>query len=181
MIQKIASFDSFSTNMYNFRNLNLCKKYAERFGKQRSNEESLLFWGNVGTGKTYAAYCIGNALHDMGFSVVSASFPGLVDFVEDKQLIHKLNSADLVIADDFGAERYAYAAKEACKAIECRLREHRPLIFTTCLTISELRNERDARLERLYSMILGSCTAMQFTGPSWKEADKEGAWSNEGA
>lgn len=179
MTQKKASFDSFSANMYNSQNLNLCKMFVERFGKSDLNGESLLFWGNVGTGKTYAASCIGNALFDGGFSVMSVSFPGLADFVEDKQLIHKLNSADLVIVDDLGAGRYTDAVQAYCKAIERRLCERRPLIFTTGLTVSELRKERDTRLERLYSLILEGCTAMQFTGPNWKEAE-EGEQRNAG-
>ncbi len=38
------------------------KRYVEHFSEMAQTGQGLLFWGNVGTGKTFLAGCIANAL-----------------------------------------------------------------------------------------------------------------------
>ena len=69
-----ASFDGFRSNPYNERNRKLCISYADRFQKMVDSNQGLLFWGGVGTGKSYAAACIANSLMEKGVPVVMTSF-----------------------------------------------------------------------------------------------------------
>lgn len=57
-----ATFEHFKPTKYNERNLKLCLRYAEKFDLMLEKNQGLLFWGDVGTGKSYAAACIANHL-----------------------------------------------------------------------------------------------------------------------
>ena len=58
-----------------------CAQYARRyvgdFAEFQKNGQGLLFWGNVGTGKTFLAGCIANALMEKNIPVLMTSFPKL--------------------------------------------------------------------------------------------------------
>ena len=68
-----ASFDSFQVTKYNARNLKLCRRYAEAFDEMVSKNQGLIFWGSVGTGKSFAAACIANHLLNRGIPVMMTS------------------------------------------------------------------------------------------------------------
>ena len=54
-------------------------RYAEHFAEFQKNGQGLLFWGNVGTGKTFLAGCIANALMEKSIPVLMTSFPKLLN------------------------------------------------------------------------------------------------------
>ena len=60
-----------------------CARYAHRyvghFAEFQKNGQGLLFWGDVGTGKTFLAGCIANALMEKNISVLMTSFPKLLN------------------------------------------------------------------------------------------------------
>ncbi len=49
------------------------------FIKIPENGQGLLLWGNVGTGKTFLAGCIANALMEKNIPVLIMSFPKLLN------------------------------------------------------------------------------------------------------
>ncbi len=105
-----ATFEHFKPTKYNERNLKLCRRYAEKFDLMLEKNQGLLFWGDVGTGKSYAAACIANHLLDRKVPVIMTSFVKLLEVIqasreEEPAILSRLGYARLVIFDDLGAEQ----------------------------------------------------------------------------
>lgn len=169
-----VSFDTLQLNQYNQRNLKLCRNYAKRFDEMIAKNQGLLLWGNVGTGKSFAAAAIANFLLEQQVPAVMTSF---VKIVEDMQLrkineydfLEALSYAKLVIFDDLGAERKTdFAAEIVYNVIDDRYRKKLPMIITTNKTLQEMQEEMDPKYSRIYDRIFEMCYPMQFTGPSWR-------------
>ena len=139
-----ASFDSFQVTKYNARNLKLCRRYAEAFDEMVSKNQGLIFWGSVGTGKSFAAACIANHLLNRGVPVMMTSLVKLLELIQggeekESDIIARMNSAKLVIFDDLGAERNTdYALEKIYNIIDSRYRRKLPMLLTTNLTIDEM-------------------------------------------
>lgn len=177
-----ATFDNFKVDTYNEKNLMLCRWFAEGFDERLQKNQGLLFWGGVGTGKSYSAACIVNHLRgqEPPVPVVVTSFVMLLEAIQnggmtDSEIIKKLNLAKLVVFDDLGAERdTGYALEKVYSIVDSRSRRRLPMIFTTNLTLEEMKAEKDVRYRRIYDRVFETCTPMQFTGKSWrmKEASR---------
>lgn len=170
-----AVFSNFETTEHNQKNLKLCNRYCDTFSKMVENNQGLLFWGKVGTGKSYAAACIANELLNKRIPVVMTSFVKLLEVIQqgtekETELIHKLESAKLVIFDDLGAERNTdYALEKVYNIVDSRYRSRLPMLLTTNLTVQEMMEESDIRYKRIYDRIFEVCYPMEFTGPSWRK------------
>ena len=91
---------------------------------------------------------------------------------KEADIISRLNSAKLVIFDDLGAERNTdYALEKIYNIIDSRYQRELPIIFTTNLTITEMKNETDNRYKRIYDRVFENIYPMQFTGPSWRKKE----------
>lgn len=171
---KGATFDNFSVTKSNERNLKLCKRYATAFDAMMEKNQGLILWGNVGTGKSFAAACIANYLLDRGVPVIMTSLVKLLELIqggEEKEtdILARLNSAKLVIFDDLGAERNTdYALEKIYNIVDSRYRRQKPMIFTTNLTVAEMQEETDIRYSRIYDRVFEVCYPMQFIGQSWR-------------
>lgn len=171
---KGATFDNFSVTKSNERNLKLCKRYATAFNAMLEKNQGLILWGNVGTGKSFAAACIANYLLDRGVPVIMTSLVKLLELIqggEEKEtdILARLNSTKLVIFDDLGAERNTdYALEKIYNIVDSRYRRQKPMIFTTNLTVAEMQEETDIRYSRIYDRVFEVCYPMQFVGQSWR-------------
>ncbi len=170
-----ATFSAFRVDKDNARNLKLCKRFVDAFDEMVAKNQGLLLWGDVGTGKTYIAACVANALLEKGVPVVITSLVKLLEIIqsgEDREsdIIARMNSAKLVIFDDLGAERSTdYALEKVYNIIDSRYRRKLPMIVTTNLTIEEMKSETDRRYTRIYDRVFEVCYPMQFTGVSWRK------------
>lgn len=177
---KDVSFDSLERTQFNEKNLKVCSRYAEKFTEMLAKNQGLLLWGNVGTGKSYAAAAIANYLLSKVVPVVMVSFVEIIKNIESKkmtqdEIISLMNSAQLVIFDDLGAERSSdFALEKVYSIIDSRYRKKLPMIVTTNLTMDQMKGEVDIRYCRIYDRIFETCYPMQFSGPSWRriEANK---------
>ena len=175
-----ATFGAFKVTKYNERNLKLCRRYAMKFDQMVEKDQGLIFWGSVGTGKSFAAACIANYLLDRKVPVVMTSFVKLLEVFqsgrdEETSILNRLGYAKLVIFDDLGAERGTdYALEKVYNIVDSRYRKSLPMILTTNLTIEDMKSEVDMRYRRIYDRVFETCYPMQFTGPSWrmKEASR---------
>ena len=175
-----ATFGAFKVTKYNERNLKLCRRYAMKFDQMVEKDQGLIFWGSVGTGKSFAAACIANYLLDRKVPVVMTSFVKLLEVFqsgrdEETSILNRLGYAKLVIFDDLGAERGTdYALEKVYNIVDSRYRKNLPMILTTNLTIDDMKSEVDMRYRRIYDRVFETCYPMQFTGPSWrmKEASR---------
>lgn len=170
-----ATFDNFITNPYNEKNLKLCRRFAEHFDDMKSRNQGLLMWGNVGTGKSYAAACIVNYLLNAQTPCIMTSIVKILQLIqnnspEENSIISRLSRVPLVVFDDFGTERNTdYALEKIYNILDSRYRSGLPMIVTTNLTFKEMQNEADIRYSRLYDRIFECCYPMQFTGDSFRK------------
>ncbi len=169
-----ATFENFRKDEENEYNFRVCLRYAEHFDKMLLENQGLIFYGEVGTGKSFAAACIANYLLSRGISVVMTSFVKLLSTMQtygndNERLISDLNRAKLLIIDDFGAERdSAFAQEHVYNIIDSRYRAKRPLIITTNLDTKELWGQTGVRYSRIYDR-LSEMLPVEFTGGSWRK------------
>ena len=147
----------------------------EMVNEYRSNTGLLLF-GDVGTGKSFFAGCIANALLDRDVPVLMTNFPTILNrltgmFSEDRaDFIASFDEYDLLIIDDLGVERSTeYAMEQMFFVIDSRYRSRRPMIITTNLKLSELKNPPDLAHARIYDRILERCAPILFDGKNFRE------------
>ncbi|MCD8003614.1 MAG: ATP-binding protein [Clostridia bacterium] len=152
-----------------FPEIDYAHKYVEKWDAMKENPLGMLLWGDVGTGKTFFAGCIANALLERGIPVLMVNFARLLNTLgglyPDDRIAYTdgLNSYDLLIIDDFGAERNTeFANEQIFNVIDSRYRSRKPLIVTTNLTLSELKNPTELARCRIYSRILERCTAVRI-------------------
>ena len=183
---KEARFSSFETTKYNAKNLRLCQHFVDRFDQMLQKNQGLIFWGDVGTGKSFAAACIANALLEKKYPVIMTSFVKIIGAMDadrtiSEQLISELNHAKLLIFDDLGTERCTNAAIEKVyNIVDSRYRRKLPMIVTTNVTMEQMKNEMDIRYSRIYDRLFECCYPMQFVGPSWRKKAAARTWDEMG-
>lgn len=175
---RTACFANYQTRNGNERHLKVAKKYCIEFSKMYERNQGLLFWGTVGTGKSYTAACIANYLLEANTSVVMTSFVRILqemqgfDREREETFTNKLNSVKLLIIDDLGAERSTdYALEKVYGIIDNRYRAKKPLILTTNLTLRQMQEATDIRYARIYDRIFEMCYPMEFSGVSWRKRE----------
>lgn len=171
-----ARFETFKQTSENGTVYRLCERYVNMFDKFYSENQGLLFWGKVGTGKSYAAACISNELIEKGTSVLMTSFARILSLIrqgseEEREILSQINSCKLVVFDDFGAERNTdYAMEKIFDVLDTRYRSKKPMIITTNVTFGEMKREEDIRYKRLYDRIFEVCFPVEFsTRISWRK------------
>ncbi len=181
-----ATFTSAKETEYNKKNLAICRRYTSMFNEMKEKRQGLLFWGDVGTGKSYCAACIANALMDRGIPVIMTSFVKAVDiFIGNGDIVDgfmdAISSTPLIIFDDLGAERSTeYAIEKVYHIIDSRYRSGLPMIVTTNMTMKEMLEDGDIRYGRIYDRIFEMCYPVQWTGPSWRKVQARGRFDQMG-
>jgi len=169
-----VSLSTFQRTQGNDKTYTVAKRYIENFNEMYEKKQGLLFWGPVGTGKSYTAAVIANELLNKGIPVVMTSFvkllPKIQNFEENEtELIKRLNDAKLLIIDDLGTERSTdYALEKVYNIIDSRYLTGKPLILTTNLTMSEMQTTTDTRYRRIYDRIFEMCYPVMVSGQSWR-------------
>jgi DNA replication protein DnaC len=138
----------------------------------RSGSLHLVLAGAVGTGKTHAAYAIGNQALAQGMSVEAWNVGDLLDALRpgsnradaDRRARH----AQLLILDDLVAKATEWEAERMTLLLDERVRSQRLTIVTTNITGPQVQETWGPRLmDRLrYRM-----TSLTFTGESRRTAD----------
>ena len=153
---------------YNREQMKKARQFVANWDAFRSKAMGLLFWGYVGTGKSYIAGCIANALLDQGVPVMMTNFARLLNKLTDmysgdrNAYINSFNSFPLLIIDDLGVERNSeFAREQVFNIIDSRYRSQLPMIVTTNLTVDELKNPADLARARIYDRVLERCTAIK--------------------
>ena len=145
----------------------IAKNYADKF--EELNNTGLVFYGSVGTGKTFSACCIANALIDKGYKVLVTNFPKIVNELHDtfkkQEYIDRLVSFDLLIIDDLASERRTeYMDEMVTNVIDSRYRNGKPVIITTNLTAQEMEYTEDVNRQRVYSRLYEMCMFYEVKG-----------------
>jgi len=151
----------------------LCAQYVEKWDEMLRDNIGILFTGGVGTGKTFYAGCIANALTEKLVSVGATSLPKMINklqtFPEERvRALDALQRYEFLVLDDLGVERdTSYAAEQTYLIIDTRYRANKPLIITTNLSVRELETPQNLTQERIYDRILEMCPlVVELTGKS---------------
>ncbi len=139
-----------------------CQRYVECWEEMKANNIGVLFYGSVGTGKSFLASCIGNGLLDRRVPVAATNFPRLLNLLqgtyEKQALLDRLSIYKLLIVDDLGVERdSAYAEEQIFNIIDARSSSELPVIVTTNLTLEELERPTSMQYARIYDRVLEMC------------------------
>lgn len=151
--------------------IQMAKRYVANWKQAKVENLGLLLWGDVGTGKSFLAACIANALLESGVPVLMTNFSKILNQMgamytdERYRYIASFNRFSLLIIDDLGIERNTeYALEQVYAIVDERYKAGLPLIITTNLTISQLRNPEDVGHARIYSRVLEMCTPVHVPG-----------------
>ena len=158
------------------KRLEQCRRYAESWDTVKSQNAGLLFWGAVGTGKSYLAACIANALIEKEVRVCMTNLAAVIDhdFEGRTEYIQALCSYPLLILDDFGMERDTkFGLETVYQVIDGRYLSGKPLIVTTNLTLQELKQPQDTDRARVYDRVLSMTTPVLFSGPSLRHGQQQ--------
>lgn len=147
------------------------QRYVDNFAELRKIGKGLLLYGSIGTGKTYAACEVANALIDKGYPVYVTNFSRVLNTLQgtfDKQeYIDELNRYQLLVIDDLGIEREtAFAKEQVFNVIDARYRAGLPMIITTNLSIESIKHPDNIGDSRIYDRILERCFPVEVTGQS---------------
>lgn len=123
-----------------------------------------MFMGNTGTGKTFYACCIANALIERGIAVWVTTVQPLLrkagDFNRADEIFRKIQTVDLLILDDFGAMQHSSRNLDLLfEVIDTRARSGLPLIITTNLSPAEFSSD-SLELQRIFSRVKGMCCSV---------------------
>lgn len=184
---KRSCFISMSQWAYTFDNYKgetdksytIAKNYVKEYEQMKKENIGLLFCGTVGSGKTYLACCIANALiEEYMISVKIRNFAQIINDLQksgfdlDKNdYIESLTNVSVLILDDLGIERdTSYAKEQVYNIVNSRYLKQKPTIFTTNLPYEKIQNsDYGVEYERIYSRIIEMCIPIKVMGEDFRK------------
>ncbi|MDD3413678.1 MAG: ATP-binding protein [Lachnospiraceae bacterium] len=181
------NFDFFSYDYYNDNETDRiksvvleAKKFIANFDSSYSN---LLFFGDVGCGKTFLSNCIAKELLESGHSVIYFTSFQLFELIakntfyqsnqssDSKALYEDIFNCDLLILDDLGTESInSFTTSQLFLILnERHLRKHATIISSN-MSIQTLK---DTYSERSISRILGNYELFLFKGEDIRPKKKK--------
>lgn len=150
--------------------MNFAKKYAKKFTENGGAPAGVMFYGPVGTGKTFASACIANELMNNGFTVLVMNLGLYINKIQrewaeaEKDVLNYATSCDLLVIDDFGAEDMTpWKIDKTYALIDARYRAKKPMIISTNLSEELIaKNFKDRIADRIKEM----CFPMLVEGKS---------------
>lgn len=184
---KRTCFNSMREWSYTFENyqgeenqsLMIAKNFVEDYEKMKKENIGLLFYGSVGSGKTYLACSIANSLIEQyQISVKIRNFAQIINELQkssfdfDKNAyIESLVNTSVLILDDLGIERdTSYAKEQVYNIVNSRYLKQKTTIFTTNLSYDTIQNCKDSvEYQRIYSRIIEMCIPVMVVGEDFRK------------
>ena len=184
---KRTCFNSMREWSYTFENyqgeenqsLMIAKNFVEDYEKMKKENIGLLFYGSVGSGKTYLACSIANSfIEQYQISVKIRNFAQIINELQkssfdfDKNAyIESLVNTSVLILDDLGIERdTSYAKEQVYNIVNSRYLKQKPTIFTTNLSYDTIQNCKDSvEYQRIYSRIIEMCIPVMVVGEDFRK------------
>lgn len=177
MIQWSYTFENYQGKEN--QSLIIAKNFVEDYEKMKKENIGLLFYGSVGSGKTYLACSIANSLIEQyQISVKIRNFAQIINELQkssfdfDKNAyIESLVNTSVLILDDLGIERdTSYAKEQVYNIVNSRYLKQKPTIFTTNLSYDTIQNCKDSvEYQRIYSRIIEMCIPVMVAGEDFRK------------
>lgn len=144
----------------------VARNYVDNFSKMREDGKGLLLFGEVGTGKTFVAACIVNALIDKGYPCMMTRISDIAEGIfKGNFTCHDFNKYPLLVLDDLGAERKTeYMQEIVYSVIDARYRAGLTTIVTSNYTAEELKHPANVTNQRTFSRLLEMCIPIEVKG-----------------
>ena len=162
------------------REVSIASDYVRNWSRWATENTGLLFWGPVGTGKSFIAACIANALIETGTPVLMTNFPKILNSMgsvfseERKNYIASFQNYPLLIIDDLGVERSTEFTQEMVfQLIDERYKSELPLIVTTNKTWDEIKHPKNVGDARIFSRLREMCVPVFVGGDDRRETKAE--------
>lgn len=113
----------------------ICKAFAATFDV--SDPTGLVLYGDCGTGKSFHAACIANAIIENGHTCLVTDIKQVVNLMEssfEKRMEHlgRILKPELLILEDLGAQRSTeYVMEYVYDVIDGRYKAGKPMVITT--------------------------------------------------
>ena len=140
------------------------KQYVEHFAELRKEGNGLFLFGAKGTGKTYAAVQIVNALCDNGYRCLVTSFMEIVKNLlslnreNRQQYLDDICSHDLLVFDDFGGETGSnFFDINLEEIVKTCYRKHIPMIVITPMAQDTLEQGLNATRQQAVDRMKERC------------------------
>lgn len=184
---KSSCFNSVIQWSYTFENylgeenqsLIIAKNFVKDYEEMKKENIGLLFYGSVGSGKTYLACSIANALIEQyQVEVKIRNFAQIINELQnggfdlDKNAyIESLVNTSVLILDDLGIERdTSYAKEQVYNIVNNRYLKQKTTIFTTNLSYDTILNcTESVEYQRIYSRIVEMCIPVMVVGEDFRK------------
>lgn len=152
----------------------VCKLYVEQWEEFLKDDMGIIFYGLPGTGKSFYAACIVNALLEKGVPAAMTTTARILNTMqgnmEKQAIIDHLQNYKLLALDDLGAERNtSYGSEIVYSVIDARCRQGLPLIVTTNIDLENMKRERNIDRMRIYERVIEMCQiTLKMEGSSFR-------------
>lgn len=151
--------------------LSFCKEYAKNFEDKLKRGSGLILLGSCGTGKSFGAACILNAVLAQGYRALMISIEKIAEQAEEAgfdgkgEYFDDLMNIPLLIIDDLGTARETeYMMEITNRVISDRDKSMKPVIVTTNITFDEIKNPKNDEWARIWSRINARAIPINFSG-----------------
>lgn len=158
-----------------------CRDFLSDF-PQKEGCQNILFYGTVGSGKSFLSIATAKEVLDLGYRVLYFSSGELFDRLADAVFDYKgegrrlsafredLISCDLLVIDDLGAEvTNAFVSARLFDLVNERKLRGTSTIISTNLNLEELRSRYS---DRLFSRLIADYTVLELAGGDVRLANK---------
>lgn len=149
------------------------RAYAEN-SQPALEQHGIMFTGNVGTGKTFYACCIANAVIDRGCTAWVTTLQPLVralcSYEAAEKILAKIRKVDLLVLDDLGSTALNdFTTDKIFEIVDERYRSGKPLIVTTNLNPDEAWKS-SIGMRRIFDRLRERCRHVVVDGESRRRA-----------
>ena len=158
--------------------------YVDNFEEFKKNGRGLLLYGDVGTGKSFFAACIVNALIDKCYPCMMTNLYKITNAIAStysckQDYIDRLCRLSLIAIDDFGCERDTeYMNESVMYIIDSLYRAKVPIIVTSNYTPQKMVEDKNITKRRIYDRIIEICHPIKVDGESRRKEIGKSEYKN---